>query len=593
MKISLARICSIAASLSMTAFILSSCINENYSSDKELDGTIVILKELVMPIGNIEKISVGKIIPVDENDQMISKDAEGDYTFNFSGGNPFSVNFKVPSFSIPFEDGTQAEDHYIKINTGTLKGQNGSAINKKITLSGQRLEKVIKVQNSHKLPYQIVDIKSVESELVLDYTFSTNAGAVYLSKGFTIDFPDWMVVEKCDNRTDYVVETQGINKNVVRFTSDLKIGSTKDEVLDLKISAINLPDGAIVDAGNDSEGRPCKKINIDDENSANKIIAAGDVYVQTSDFPVIPEEAELKMHLEFSNFDIKSAEAKINMTTTVPDKEFPVVDYPDFFTMEGVVMDIYNPEIVFDFVNSLDVDFSFSADINAYKNSEQKVTAHIGGESDFIIPADKSSEIVISRNHLKNLGEILKVLPDNIMISNMQLSSKDKSSPDEYSTLKPGHQFSCSVAYALRAALAFGPDFCLPYSMDINDLGEAFSELGLKSANLLMTVENTIPLNFAITSAALDENGNPKNDVTIEVNGNVPSGTLDSPSANTLGIKISTTADALELNTLRLNMTATCPSAQHQGVPLNENQGLHIKSLAISLPDGITMDLNK
>ena len=79
----------------------------------------------------------------------------------------------------------------------------------------------------------------------------------------------------------------------------------------------------------------------------------------------------------------------------------------------------------------------------------------------------------------------------------------------------------------------------------------------------------------------------------VEVNGNVPSGTLDSPSANTLGIKISTTADALELNTLRLNMTATCPSAQHQGVPLNENQGLHIKSLAISLPDGITMDLNK
>lgn len=590
MKISLARICSIAASLSMTAFILSSCINENYSSDKELDGTIVILKDLAMPVGSLEKISIGEIIPVNENDKMISKNDKGDFIFNFDGGNPLSVNFKVPALSIPFVDGTQAEDHSLKINTGPLKGQNGATINRTIDLGSQRLEKSIKVQNTYKLPYQIVDIKSIETGLVIDYKFSTNAGAVWLAEGFIIDFPDWMVVEKFDGTQNYIVD----NNNVVRFTSDLKIGSGIVQIIKLKVSAINLPEGSVIDAGNDSEGRPCKKIVIDDADPGNKIIAEGDVFINTVDFPIIPENAELKMNLEFSSMDINSAMVKINMSETIQDKEFPVVDYPEFFTMEGVVMDIYNPEIVFNFDNALDVDFCFSADIKAYKNSEQpKVEAHIGGTSEFIIPAKQSSEMVISRQKLEALGDIMKVLPDKIKISNMLLSSVVKTAPDGYSKLYPGKQYNCSVDYALRAALAFGPDFCLPYSMDINDLGEAFSELGLKSANLLMTVENTIPLNFAITSAALDESGNPKNDVTIEVNGNVPSGTLDSPSANTLGIKISTTADALELNTLRLNMTATCPSAQHQGVPLNENQGLHIKSLAISLPDGITMDLNK
>ena len=591
MNVSLSRIFSAAVNLCIAASVLNSCVNEAYDLNN-VDGTAVIFKDAAMPIGNIEALDVSKLIATDDASVIAADPVSGDFSFRFNGTDLFSESLVIPTFEIPFTDGN-SNHQTLTFDLSEFSRLDGTHIPPAKIEFHREFSRAFEIEDSHLLPHEVLDVDHVELDMDIEYIFKVSTGCAYVKPGFVMDFPDWMVVEKCDNRTDYVVETQGINKNVVRFTSDLKIGSTKDEVLDLKISAINLPDGAIVDAGNDSEGRPCKKINIDDENSANKIIAAGDVYVQTSDFPVIPEEAELKMHLEFSNFDIKSAEAKINMTTTVPDKEFPVVDYPDFFTMEGVVMDIYNPEIVFDFVNSLDVDFSFSADINAYKNSEQKVTAHIGGESDFIIPADKSSEIVISRSHIKNLGEILKVLPDNIMISNMLLSSKDKSSPDEYSTLKPGHQFSCSVAYALRAALAFGPDFCLPYSMDINDLGEAFSELGLKSANLLMTVENTIPLNFAITSAALDESGNPKNDVTIEVNGNVPSGTLDSPSANTLGIKISTTADALELNTLRLNMTATCPSAQHQGVPLNENQGLHIKSLAISLPDGITMDLNK
>ena len=139
MNISLSRIFSAVATLSISAFVLCSCVNEKYSTD-EIDGTAVILKDLALPIGSLEKISVGEIIQLDENDQMITKDANGDYAFNFSGGNPFYVTFKVPSFSIPFVDGAKADDHYISINTG-LGGVSAPSIDKKIALENQRIEK--------------------------------------------------------------------------------------------------------------------------------------------------------------------------------------------------------------------------------------------------------------------------------------------------------------------------------------------------------------------------------------------------------------------------------------------------------------------
>ena len=151
---------------------------------------------------------------------MITSESNGDYVFKFSGVSPFSANFKVPAFSIPFEEGTKADDHYISINTGSLSGSSGPSENKQIRLDNQRLEKIIKVNESHQLPYQISDIKRIDTGILVDYNFTTSTGAMYIAKGFTIDFPDWAVIEKNDNLNDYVIENQEDNKNVVRFLND-------------------------------------------------------------------------------------------------------------------------------------------------------------------------------------------------------------------------------------------------------------------------------------------------------------------------------------------------------------------------------------
>ena len=136
-----------------------SCVNEDYDFSK-IDGTAVIGKDLALPIGSLETIKVGNIITIDESDPMILKEADGDYAFRFSGGDPIQSQISVPSFSLMLEDNSKGDDHYITLNTGALAGKNGPAENTRLDLQNQRVEKIIKVAEADKLPYQIKDIKS-------------------------------------------------------------------------------------------------------------------------------------------------------------------------------------------------------------------------------------------------------------------------------------------------------------------------------------------------------------------------------------------------------------------------------------------------
>jgi hypothetical protein len=107
-----------------------------------------------------------------------------------------------------------------------------------------------------------------------------------------------------------------------------------------------------------------------------------------------------------------------------------------------------------------------------------------------------------------------------------------------------------------------------------------------------MKVENTIPLNFTLQPHALDVNGNVLENISVNVVGQVAPGILSSPVVSDIQIKLTTTDESVDFQSLKLKLTATCPSDDHQGVALNKEQGLKISSISINLPSGLTMDLN-
>lgn len=582
-----------AVSSVIAAAGLNSCVNKEYAHDKEFDNEIVILKDIDFPIGSLDKILVTDLIPVDDNNQMISLDENGDYSFQLNGQNTFSASFTVPSFTLPLEEDVLDGSQQISINTESLAGLPSPSTNQQIRLENLKVEKMIKVDDSL-LPYQIADIKSVETNTIVTYSFKTSEGATYIAQGFTIDFPNWLTIEKSDNNTDYIVENQGDNKSVVRFLNDVRVSSLSDYTLEFLVKTINIPAGCIVDGGTDSQGHPCKKIAINENDS--KIVVEGDVYLQTKDFPTIPRTVDLNMQLDLSGFSVISANMLLSMNIAVPDQVVSISSYPEFFNMEGIVIDLYDPHIVFTANNQLPVSLDFNADLNAYKNSDLVLSAHIGdasenGTSKFLIPSSSTSEIEYSAlgegqnvGKLPILRDIVKTLPESISVSDINVATIE-----DYSDIVPGQAFTCSLDYQLYTPLAFGPDFRFVHTMDIET---SLEEFGLKTASMMMKVENTIPLNFNIETQALNSEGNPIKSITVQMEGNIAAGVQSSPSENVVKLTLTSADEEISFKSLKFKFTATAPTSQFQGVPLNKNQYINISSVSLKLPEGINIDLN-
>ncbi len=579
-----------------TGVLAFSCVNKDYDLSK-IDGTAVIMKDISMPIGSLEKITISQILTVDDQEMMVIKDENGDYALQFKGTDPISAELTVPSFAVPLEDGSKGDDHILTINSGPLSGLDGTLLDQQIHLLDQTVEKIIKISDDDLLPYQINDIKEIETHTVIDYNFSVSAGAVHLGEGFQMDFPDWLTIEKYDTDPNYVVENESDNKNIVKFTEDVKVNAENPYVIRLVIKKIVVPEGCVVDGGNDSEGRPCKKISINEDEQANKIIANGDVYLDTKDFPAIPPTVDLEMHISFSDFKIKKALVSLNMQMAVPDQIVEIGEYPDFFRKEGVVLDMHNAYLNFLIDNQLPLALDLNADFIAYKGTDPEIDIKLGtgtGAYPFHIPASWKGTVSYSRlgNEtgviaIPEIGDIFTVMPDKVAVSNIKVtSSKD------FITIEPDQNFLCSLDYELYAPLAFGKDFKLVYDMDINDIGLDLKEAGVKAAEIKFNVENSIPLDFKISAIALDAEGNSAEGMSLQVDGYAASGSIASPKNSPISISVTSDDAGITLASLRLKMTATCPSEQYQGVPLNENQGLKVSSLHLSVPEGITIDLN-
>ena len=572
----------------VSGLVLVSCINNDYDLNKELDTTVKILEDVTIPIGDLEKFSIEDILKTSDTNSGIETDpTTGNLSFSFKSDEPTETTFSVPAFEIPFKTGgTFGEDYAITIETGELAGLDGTLINQQLHFLDHSVERPIGVDASYTLPKEILDIKYVELDMLLDYKLQVTDGVVHLADGFTIDFPDWMTIAKADNSNAYVLENQGVNKNVIRFLSDVRIDSTHPYILDLQLSKVDFPEGCI------SNG----KIYLDEDDIANKIIAKGDIYLNTQDFPTIPAKMSVSMHIEFAHMDVKSAYVSVDASMDVETQEMPSIQYPDFFSQEGTVIDLYDAFLNFDVTNTLPLSLALNADFVGYKNNTQVVSMHIGEDSNgmnpVVVAASDITELSFSKRGqdgnipLPEIGDLLTELPERIVVSNVNVTAAK-----DYVKIIPGMTYSCSFGYGLYAPLAFGQDFKFEYKMPIEDIELDLDEIGASGIAMKFKAENTIPLRFDLDIEALDANGNPNGNIACSVEGALLPGTVAAPDYSDITINLNAPDGTInETKSLNLVLKATCP-AEYAGIALNKEQGLKIYDLAIVLPDGITIPL--
>ena len=559
---------------------LSACVNEEYDLSKDIDTEITILKNVSMPLGSIEPVTIEKILNLEQEDiSVLCKNDDGDFIFTFTGSE-ISAEIDVPSFSIAPAGGIQTEPIEVHFNTGPAAGMDPGIVTENIVYSkvtGKLLDSSMDIEVESKLPSQIVDVKSVALDASIYMNFSVNAGAVHLMKGFSVEFPEFLNVVGT-GYTDSRFEIQSGNKLVVK--DDILISSVSPLTFALKVDKITLPQGSISDG----------LLVMNDEVRVN-----GDFYLSPSDFRVIPEELVVDIKADMTDLDVLSAEVKLAINEKVNGTSLSISEFPEFLTGGNVCLDLYNPSLNFGVKNHTPFAFGVKAGIKAARGNDS-VEIQLGEDPAIDIPADTEAFYQITRKEtdvpqgavnivVPELGDLISILPEKVIFDDIILTSTST----DYVSIVSGDKYSASISYEVYAPLAFDKDLNIEFSTDINEIGLSFDEFSVENFKLGLKIENSIPLDFAIDAVVLDAEGSVVSDMELNVSAPVKGGTQNSPAVSDIEISIKSTGDSFSLDGLRLTMNASAPS-DLTGVALNEKQGFKITDLVITCPEGITFN---
>lgn len=557
--------------------VLSACVNEEYDLSKEIDTEMTLLKNVSMPLGSIEKISIADILTLEEDGgSVVSKNSDGDFIFSFAG-EEISAEIEVPSFSIAPASGIRTEPIEVHFSTGSAAGLSPDLITEDIVYSeitGKLLSAAMDIDIDTELPAQIKDIRSVGLDASVYINFAVNSGAVNLKEGFVLEFPAFLNIKKSmtsDSRFELV------DNHKLIMVEDVKISSASPLTFALELDKINVPSGAIKNGS--------LVLNED-------VRVSGDFYLSPSDFSVIPEKIVIDIKAEITDLDVVSAEVKLSLDEEISGSTVAIDNIPEFLAGEGVYLDIYNPSLTFDITNSSPFSFGVKAGITANRGTKE-VSLTLGEDPEINIPAESSVKFMLTRREQASggisyivapeLGEMISMLPETISIDNISLASADEG----YVEIRSGSRYQASIAYEVYAPLAFGEKLEISFDQDIENLGIDLG-VGVPSICASLKIENSVPLEFAISALALDSAGNVMNDMEVSVSKPVAAGTQTSPATTEVDLTIRSRSGSISFDGLRLALNAAASSTV-AGVALNENQGFVIKDLVISLPDGISI----
>lgn len=568
--------------------LASACVNSEYDLNKEIETEATLFENVALPVGNINKITIGEIIFTDESTQMIRCASNGDYYLDFTAGS-FDTKVDISSFTI---DGITMEDQIIHFTIpSSVSGVAGSGTDfviKYSDLVAGGLSFNMDIDVDAQLPAELVNVSEVYLDATMLCNFNVNSGKAYVSKGFELDFPDYLYISKSDKSSAYEV----VDRNVIRFLADTEISAASPVSLTLGFDELHVPATAIV------EEAGVRKVKINDN-----IAVRGDMYINTKDFTEIPEELLIVMNIGFRNLSVTEAKVTMDLTSEIPSEEIAIGELPDILKGDKISVDLYNPYLELSVANGTPFNFYVTGDITAY-NAKGSHDVHLGaggpdtvtGEEIYVDPSSTKS-FVFSRRKMSGLASdvtnietptivnLIKDIPDRISIHDMVVYLIA-----DNVLIKAGSSYNVSTEYVVASPLSFDQDLSLEFNQEINGIGLAFDDVEVHTAEIKMNVINSIPLELSIDAVCVDSMGNVLTDTVLYMDSHVPAGSQDTPSETPVRIIMENRAGALNVDGLVLTIKAVSSDSSYHGVCLNKEQGLAIRDIILSLPDGIGVE---
>ena len=575
----------IAAALLLTSFgITTSCIDNSYDLNKDIDMTISAGGEhLAIPVGYTEKITLDKIIELDEGDDL--QIVDGEYHLlkkdNIDETNTSVKLVTVNESSNPIEP--------IRI----ISGNHDSDVYD-ILISNAESEGFINAE-AHGVDKAVIEIGSLAADmpttLTLKLKLSGEISTSLVKVGtMTITFPNFIQFEK----------ENGLNGQTLTMT-DVQIEPYSGFTKELKINKYVF--GNTYGEGN----------RVEEEN--------GDRILKI-------ENQEIKIDMQGINVADPSGNGSLNITPTItlaemavsevygtiqPDidvkpTEVELNNLPDFLQDDEIRLDITNPVFSFNANNPLNTDVEMDGVLTGYKDGKVtkivKIGSGNGGASITLKPSgDKQQTISIVRDEqtvveanatkvvVPNLNDIIETIPDHI---NVELKPVVKT--EQYYTVNLGQDYTLNSAYDIDIPLSFGSNLKIVYEETLDNFDLDLEDVDIKKAVLSINAVNTIPLAMEIKNdnvSALDANGNVIKDIDVTVEGTITEskdGKTEVSSA--LNVNLNETAEGAisKLDGLKLKITAV--PGQATDVQLLSTQWMQLKDMKLKIPNGIKVDLN-
>lgn len=585
--------CKVKKMYPLWSFLLSfplwmvSCVDNKYDLDKDIDMTINVGGEhLTIPAGSSDTAYLSKIIEVEEGD-ILQPDATT------------RVYHLTKKDDIDVEPTTVKE---VTISETTTKLEETKIVNTTSSLINEDVTEGINTLGDFKAESNNIDeaLKELGAlyaktpvDLILTIDFA-NTGDLSFAKvkanNLKIIFPDYIVfkAEEGIQGHELILDGQVLSENGSSYSRTLKVEGYKF-------------------SENAGAGRKPNEGTLTIEgviSMEGEVVTSG--VSGTGTLSLVPKTVLREMTAS-SVTGVIQPEIKAETTN------IELNDLPDFLKDEGTRMDITNPMILLRAENQLETPVEVDAVLTPMKGNAQidgkEVKVGSGYGKTPVVLASGKNVIALSRTgectiegvtsnvKVEDINNLLETIPDDIEVDLQPVVRNE-----DYYTAELGRAYEMPSSYEVDVPLSFEQNLNIVYNDSVQDLNKDLNDLDkviLKKANVLLTVDNAIPLKLQLKPENVlikDVYGNELTAVkkTIEEDKQYVTESTDGEKPVTselvLNLTSEDTAFLSKIDRICFKLTAVPGSAT--GVPLKDTQWLKVTSIKLSVPGGVNVDLN-
>lgn len=556
-----------------------SCVDNKYDLDKDIDMTINVGGEhLAVPVGSTDTAFLSKIIEVEEGD-ILQPDA-ATHIYHLTKQDDINVNPTTVNKVMITDAKTDLEQKIVENASGSTSSVSTTIeISNTLTAEASDIDEALKELGS----------LSTNTPAILDLTFGLKGNGLTYSKvdakDLVIQLPTFLIFKEGEVEAGNKLTLNGAltpkQLDVIGYTFGEKAGEglKPDANRSLTIKGDVSMKGDVVTSG---------------------ISGSGDL--------------SLTLYVTLSEMATNRVTGVIQPNIEAETTQIEFNDLPDFLQDEATRLDVTNPVIVLIATNPLETPVEVDAVLTPKKNNatieghEVKIGAGYGKTAVTLNPGENvialsrietslvagmTSNVVVS-----DMNNVLEIIPDDI-----DVDLKPVVRNNDYYAVELGQDYQLTASYDVDVPLSFEKGLNIVYSDSIKDLNKDLKDLDkitLKKANIVLTVDNAIPLGLQLKAENVqikDIYGRELTGIekTIEEGKEyiTESGDGETPATSEIVLSLTTANDPGFLSKIdKICFKITAATGATTGIPLKDTQWVKVTSVKLSVPGGVNVDLN-